>query len=467
MLLSAFLSCTDNVIDDVQFEFDGTKSKGISEDYRVKYADILALHQCQNVGTRSSSQMSTPTIECITDKSNDTILYLSKRQGGGWTMYSSDTRVPAIVAQSENGSYEQLMQIDGARLWIQSIAEDMAMIRKLPDEKLNFSQKEIANNKDFWKSVSSPDMFVKDNLLSKTRAVDKDVTKEPIIGHYECVSSYTYSEVYDSISRLTTTDWSQGMPYNIYCPLKSDNFWHAPAGCVAIAGAQMLYYLNHKFGVPATAPSEAYCNGNVDSYTWAQTNYTTSIWSSMTYNGSCAAPLIADVGRRLNMQYGDNASGAYTSDLVGNVFVPYGISCSYVEYNIGLLRNSLLDSIPVILCARSTYTTNDGTKKVGHAFIADRYKRFKTVTKNSYEWVYDSYPPLTRLPYVPGKIEYTYSSPYIGMVGFNWGWGFSCNVSTEWFSLTGDWISSQSGMSQYNWNIDRHMIYGFQVINNQ
>ena len=44
------------------------------------------------------------------------------------------------------------------------------------------------------------------------------------------------------------------MSYNIYCPLKSDNFWHAPAGCVAIAGAQILYYLNHKFGVPATAP---------------------------------------------------------------------------------------------------------------------------------------------------------------------------------------------------------------------
>ena len=31
----------------------------------------------------------------------------------------------------------------------------------------------------------------------------------------------------------------------------------------------------------------------------------------------------------------------------------------------------------------------------------------------------------------------------------------------EWFSLTGGWY-----LYFYNWNIDRHMIHGFQVINN-
>ena len=461
LLLSSLSSCTDEAMDETQVNPDEEKPIGISEDHRVKYSDILALTQCQSYGTRSSAQMQASTIECITDKSNDTLLFLSKRQGGGWTMYSSDTRVPAIVAQSETGSYEKLMQIDGARLWIQSIAEDMAMIRKLPDERLNFSEKEIASNKDFWKSISSPDEFVKESLLATTRAIDTTVTPILITGHYRLSESRMHSESYDSISRQTTTNWNQRRPCNDYCPLKSDNSSRAPAGCVAIAGAQMLYYLNHKYGVPATAPSEAYCNGNINSYTWSQTNYTASIWESMTSYGLYAGPLVADVGRRVNMSYGDDASGAYTEDLVNKVFAPYGISCSYTGYNEELLKNSLMDSIPVIISAKSTYTTSDGTKKVGHAFIADRYKRTRTVTVNEYEWVYDTYPPLTHLPYVPGKIEYEYSPPYVSMIGFNWGWGSGYNVDTEWFCLTGAWIADSR-----NWNINRHMIYGFRVSDN-
>ena len=452
-----FSSCTTSVIEDGQFELDKVKTADSHEDHNVKYTDILTLCQVKNANTRSSSQTSS-TIECLTSNSNDTVLYVSKEQGGGWTMYSSDTRVPAIVAHSKNGSFEKLMQIDGAKLWIQSIVEDMALIKKLPDEMLNFSQKEIAENKAFWKSISSPDEYVKDNLLSTTRAVEKD----PILitGHYELRFTDSYAEVYDSIPRMTATNWHQSYPYNYYCPLKSDNSINADAGCVAIAAAQMLYYLHYHYGVPATAPSEAYCNGNITSYTWAQTNYTTSIWDNMIY-GINAAPLIADVGRRVNMDYGDEDSGASTSDLPNKVFAPYGISCSYTDYNTDLLKNSLINEMPVILRASTYVTTNNGTEIKGHVFIADRYKRTRIVTENYYEWVYDTYPPHTPLPWVPEKIEYTYSSPTISMIGMNWGWKYHFYNDDEWFSLTGDWY-----VSPYNFNISRHMIHGFQVINN-
>lgn len=448
-----FSSCTTSVIEDGQFELDKVKTADSHEDHNVKYTDILTLCQVKNANTRSSSQTSS-TIECLTSNSNDTVLYVSKEQGGGWTMYSSDTRVPAIVAHSKNGSFEKLMQIDGAKLWVQSIVEDMVLIKKLPDEMLNFSQKEIAENKTFWKSISSPDEYVKDILLSETRASENDHVL--ITGHYELRFTDSYAEVYDSIPRMTATNWHQSYPYNYYCPLKSDNSTQAPAGCVAIAGAQMLYYLHYHYGVPATAPSEAYCNGNINSYTWEQTNYTTSIWDNMNY-GINAAPLIADVGRRVNMDYGNNGSGAYTSDLVNKVFVPYGISCSYITYNVDSLKKSLINSMPVLIRAAS----NSDTNKVGHAFITDRYKRTRIVTENYYEWVYDTYPSHTPLPWVPEKIEYTYSSPTISMIGMNWGWGSYFNDEDEWFSLTGDWYTPP-----YNWNINRHMIHGFKVIDN-
>lgn len=123
-----------------------------------------------------------------------------------------------------------------------------------------------------------------------------------------------------------------------------------------------------------------------------------------------------------------------------------------------------MNRMPVLVSARST-TTDKNVKDVGHAFIIDRYKRYRIVSKNYYEWVYDSRPSDKPVPMVPEKIEYTYSLPNISAIGINWGWGWSRNNQNEWFSLTGDWICSDPGMSSYNWNINRNMIYGFQVVN--
>lgn len=468
-LFFAFSSCTDcteTIFDESYADHEEADVMGVSDVYKVKYEDVLKLTQVSNNGDATRSSLNQVTmVECLTDNSNDTLLFVSSRQGGGWVMYSSDTRVPAIIAQSESGSFDDFRQIDGARLWIQSIMEDMSLIRRLPDELLNFSREEIAGNRAFWESISSPDQFVRNLVLSKTRSID-DLVPVPTNGYYKFVGSYTYTQVYDSVSRMITTDWRQGSPYNNYCPQRTDTDGKAPAGCVAIAGAQMLYFLHDHYGVPAAAPSEAYCNGDVTSYTWSQYNYTTTIWDNMVNNGVYAAPLIADVGRRVNMQYGNLGSGACTSDLVNNVFVPYGISCVYTRYNVDLLRNSLIDGMPVLLRAQSNTTTNGVTTTVGHAFIADRYKRTRVVTKNCYEWVYDSIPSGKPIPMVPNMETYTYSSPTISMIGMNWGWGSDYNDPSEWFSLTGDWVSSKPSMSSYNWNVDRHMICGFQVINN-
>ena len=452
------MACTNSVEDINDFKSADTKLAGISNGHRVKYNDILTLDQCQNVQTRTESEAS--VIECLTNDVKDTMLYVVKKENGGWIMYSSDTRVPAIVALSESGSFDELMQIDGAQLWIQSIIDDMNAIRELPDDMLNFTQEEIESNKTFWKSVSSPDEYVKETMGTSTRA-HGDIILPPLAGHYELTNSEYHSEIYDSIDRIIKTNWHQGFPYNIYCPLIADDTTeHAPAGCVAIAGAQMLYFLHDKYNVPKTAPSEAYCNGDINSYTWAQTNYTSEIWDEMSVSGYKAAPLIADVGRRVNIRYGKDGSSAITSDLVNKVFVPYGISCTYTQYNVDQLRNSLSNGMPVLLRA----STSSSTGQLGHAFIADRYKRERIVTKNYYRWVYDN-PSDKPRPLVDEKIEYTYSSPKITMIGMNWGWGYNYYFKDEWFTLTGDWISKNINMSIYNWNISRHMIYNFQVIN--
>ena len=467
-LLSALVSCSDSIRDNVDVNTYESQSRTTGQENHVALADVLTLSNAQMLGTRASSGAFSD-IECITNDSNDTLLYVVNKQGGGWTIYSSDTRVPAIVAQSDEGSYAELMQNEHAAIWIQSMAEDIGLIKTLDDDALNFSKDEIESNKAFWKSVSAPDDFVKEHFKQETTKgrdhpglIDPDPFLVPV-GHYELVQSEVTGYVYDSIARLTTTDWHEYDPCNDFCPKRSDLNVHAPAGCVAIAAAQMLYYLNDSLGVPDTAPSNAYCNSNVDAYPnydWGQYNYTTTIWSLMNSEGSNSGPLIADIGRRVGMHYGNQFSGITNPYvLVNSVFAAYGISCTYGAYNTNItsLISSLSNGFPVILCASAN--------NVGHVFIADRYKTVQQIIKNTYFWVWDVIPPLTPLPDIDDKIEYTYSSPSITRIGMNWGRGNMYYIPSEWYTLTGDWVKYYNGVS-YNWNIDRYMIYGFQVSNN-
>lgn len=470
LLVLVLASCSDHIQEDLASQTPETAIQKATGEHFVSYSDVAALTNAEGTSTRASSNVATE-IKCITgNKTNDTLLYVCQKQEGGWTVYSSDTRVPAIVAQSDEGSFDDLMKIDGAKLWIQSMADDMAMIRQLGDEKLNFTREEIENNKAFWESISSPDEFVKKMLKeSATRGggvLDPDAPLDSLFlnGHYEYSFTDSYTEVYDSISRLTHTDWIQRGPYNNYCPFNSDSTYRVPAGCLIIAAAQMLYFLHNKFGVPETAPSTASCNGTINNYLddWYQNNYTTTVWDSMSTYGYKAAPLVANVANRLHAHFTNNSTSAPTSLLKDSVFAPYNISCTYTSYDsdkVELLRTSLINGIPVLFDA---YTTSDE----GHAFIADRYKRTRTVTRRHYEWVYDNLtPPFTPLPVVPEYIEYSYSSPVINMIGMNWGWGSYFNVDSEWLSLTGDWFSVRPEASGYHWNVNRHMIYGFSVIN--
>ena len=460
-------SCSDSIQEDLTNKMAEIQNVSGTDSHFVSYSDVAALTKAESTSTRASSN-ATAEIKCITgNKTNDTLLYVCQKQEGGWTVYSSDTRVPAIVAQSDGGSFDDLMKIEGAKLWIQSIADDMAAIRQLDDDKLNFTREEIENNKAFWKSISSPDEFVKKMLKeSATRGgghgnlIDPELDSLLHDGLWVFRESYTYTEVYDSIPRLTKTIWHQHAPYNTYCPTKTDGSGlNAPAGCVAIAGAQILYFLHNKLGVPATAPSHATCYGNVNNYTMHQDNFTTTVWDFMNTDGYQykAAPLIANVGTLVGMNYGNSGSSAVTEDLVNDVFRDwYGISCTYGDYSTGTLRTSLLSGMPVILRASSS------TISGGHAFIIDQYMRTRTVTANYYTWVYDSWPPHTPIPAIPEYVEYTYTSPVISKVRMNWGWGGDFNNS--WFSLTGDWLAGSEGGVSYNWNVSRHMIYGFSPI---
>lgn len=442
----ALASCTENFQEDLADTPTATLTEEETQNNHVSYSDIVSLTKAQSSETRAYEGQE-PKIECITNSSNDTLLYIHQKPTGGWTIYSSDTRVPSIVAESDEGSVEELMSCESVKEWIKWMSEDMEIISKLPDNKLKFTKKEMKSNRAFWKSVSASDEYVKEKLAETgTRATRPNISR----GHYELVSSKWYHEEYDTGARLTKTNWHQEFPYNSDCPNG------CPAGCVAIAAAQMLYFLHYKLGVPQEAPVAPWKN-------CVYNNYSSSIWDTMNIKypyKSDAAPLIADVGRLVDMDYNYDQSGAVTGDLPEKVFKPYGISCTYTDYNTTKLINSLEKGMPVILRASS----EEGN---GHTFIADRYKRYREIKINHYIWIRDKNDdPLSIIPHHKRSyIDTIYSKPFIKAIAMNWGWGEDLN--TGWYTLTGDWVDPRDLVQRRNWNIGRHMIYNFKpIINN-
>lgn len=466
--IASVCSCTDDTDDSfINVSVSEMQETTSSENHFVHLSDVQTLTKTQQRSTRAVDQQA--NIVCYTDAEQDTLLYICDKGDEGWTIYSSDTRVPAIVAESSEGNFAKASENEALMAWISTIAEDMKVIRHTSDRGLNFTEEEIATNKEFWESINNVEKFIKSKKASPKRRSPHDpltpIDNYRLYGHYELQGVYNYERVYDSIPRLTKTDWDQESPFNAFCPQKTSGYGNALAGCAPIAVAQILFFLHFHLGVPLTAPSEAFCNGNVDNYTAYQGNYTSNIWymmDSVSHNrfyGYYAAPLIANVGMLLNVHYGNNGSSVLTSNLA-NAFPAYGISCDFTGYNENGIKSNLSNGMPVLLSATSN--------SAGHAFIADRYKRKQMVRQTIYRWVYDENPvmpdgTLMFLPCISDSIIYDYYSPYISMIGMNWGWGIDFNDYSEWFTLTGDWICNR--YNQYNWNENRRMIYNFSISN--
>lgn len=328
-------------------------------------------------------------VVCIMDDRNcDTLFFVVNHPEGGWTMYATDKRVPQVVAENEDGSFslETTERIMGE--WFEAMKEDMKLIRQAPDQDLAFTSEEIANHRKLWDAVCIPDTSALLGKNNQTRSVGdgNNPPINPLAGFYLLDTTYTHTQTIMQVGPLTQTAWSQGAPYNNFCPLKSYGYERAPAGCVAIAGAQMLYYLHYKLGTPDSIPSSATCSGYVPyNYTMWQGDYSSTQWNLMPNHGNSsdglyAAPLIANIGYKLVMQYGNIVSTANTYELPSLVFLPYGISCEYSSINYDTVYNSLLDSIPLI--ARAGYI--DGIN--GHAFIIDGYQSRRDVTTYVYKW---------------------------------------------------------------------------------
>ncbi|WP_295810467.1 C10 family peptidase [uncultured Apibacter sp.] len=183
---------------------------------------------------------------------------------------------------------------------------------------------------------------------------------------------------------LIKTKWKQRPLYNKLVPKTYENY-DCPTGCVATAMAQLMKY----WGYPKKGMSNHTYKISSKYYDWngktlsANFENTTYKWSNMPTSlddssskeeVDAVATLMLHAGISVDMIYGPNSSGAYSSD-VPNALV------KYFRYNSDLDMESKIDydNTEWIKLIKSQLSKNypiyykGSSSKGGHAFIADGY----------------------------------------------------------------------------------------------
>ncbi|MBT3208245.1 MAG: T9SS type A sorting domain-containing protein [Bacteroidetes bacterium] len=181
-----------------------------------------------------------------------------------------------------------------------------------------------------------------------------------------------------SVSPLVSTNWDQDCYYNADCPIDANAPWYlcgrVYVGCVATAMGQIMKYHDYPQN---GAGSHTYNAGTYGSLTSNFGNATYN-WGNMpnivNSSNSDVAQLLYHCAVSVDMDFGIDGSGAYTSDARNSLvnYFNYSSSADMKNKNqyttnqwINLLKDQLDNSKPMLY-------RGDGPSG-GHAFVCDGY----------------------------------------------------------------------------------------------
>lgn len=348
----------------------------------------------------------------------DTLAYILN-YGSGWELLSADERYIPILAKG-GGSYNIEELNPGQKIWLQS---ELECIKAIKDNTIIVPEKEKLKNKRFWKRLEGP--------ASATKAEGDPIHGWELIDILEICAERT------TTGHLIKTQWGQDDPWNQCVPYATGTSLRCVAGCVAVAGAQLLKFLHDTLGKPATFYTTGSCTGYETNPLFIFDNATTTSWDNMAltpYESTDklyqAALLIGWVGREVGMDYSLNLSGAFSGDFA-NLMSSLSIDCSYTNLNAVNVWSQLKNKWPVYIRAE----TDNGD---GHAWIIDGYESVTIEYRYIYEYTqhgspYNEY----------GEIKYESEYETNDYILMNWGW--NDYVDNNVYALTGAYGWSGGG----------------------
>ncbi|MBP5546655.1 MAG: thiol protease/hemagglutinin PrtT [Bacteroidales bacterium] len=249
--------------------------------------------------------------------------------------------------------------------------------------------------------------------------------------------------ILQNVAALLHTQWDQGDPYNRLCPYDSVMGARSVVGCVATAMAQIMKYWNHPSC--GTGNHSYFHNGgyeeNTNSYgiISADFEHTTYMWQDMPdltlfAHGPKASAAVSTIsfhcGVAVNMMYGPNGSGAYSScGWWANACATHAFY-EFFKYDPSLVyrdRDNFDDSIWMsyldeeLVAGHPIYYNGSDGNGGGHAFVCDG-----------------------------SDTEYRYH--------FNWGWD---GYGNGFYALNGlNPGGSGTGGGSYSYNVEQGAIFG-------
>jgi hypothetical protein len=304
----------------------------------------------ENSGISPNSLKITKTISIHYD--GQIVFYIFNFSPKGHIVISNDDVVEPVLGYGLSSTLDLENAPPGLLFLLNEYKKEISYIRK---EKIG--QHKIIKEK--WEKYSSED-FLSTSLKSYT------------IGEY-----------------LINTMWGGGDTYNRFCPLKTNGIDHCPAGCGAVAVAQILHYWNNR----------VFPDGSV-SYTNISPNVYLSVdfwdseynWDAMDLDDAddYNAELIYHCGVALNSEYTDSNTGSNISDILGAMVNNFGFKNSinsktknaYLSTWESLIRTEIDNERPIFYIGTDTSYTPDAS----HIWVVDGYRTSDNKYRCNWGW---------------------------------------------------------------------------------
>lgn len=380
-----------DVIDEAEFvtvvetRAETYKGENLNQNYFVTAEDLNNFVKFR----RSASKRSGLTVREVKSygfDSSQTLFYILN-YNQGWEVVSADKRTPPTLAHGDSGEFTMDCDNEAMKYWMNLLADGVLQIRLHNDIVTTASTDktlttEVGSRPEdyvgFWEAISPSTSDTRgDEIIN----IPTPGPMTPLYYVYQ-VDSETIEGLSSSYGPYIATNWDQDSPWNTFCPPRTvDSNERALVGCVAVAGAQMLYYLHDLFDLMIPTPIHCIQNGDITNSQIEFDLFRYDVWDNMAlydyfpgnppdgYSYDYPALLMRFVGDIIGTQYGINGSGASIIDLV-NVFFPlYHIDCTYTEsYSLSTITRNLSNRLPVLM--RGVNSLNG----FGHVWIADGYK---------------------------------------------------------------------------------------------
>ena len=461
------VSCSfDSVVNNADSEFS-TRSIEL-KDYNVTIADARLYVAFKSSGNgvdhtlvrEQLSPFKMKDTEIVPYPEDDPLIFIINYPNERWEVLSSDKRTAPVLAAGMGCL--KLDEFNPNRTsWIKSMAEDIKALKSFSDpienESVNIQSWVTmlefgeymadlqANHPDLLSAYFSRLKDFDPDLHQLTRSTP-DTSAHPVPGHYQYYTAQQMEIPTVVVNHLTSTKWGEGAPYNQYCPIDANNNGQrAPAGSEAVAGGQLVYYM-HYWGDGDICPevySTAFCTAHIgdDPMDWTnmeQFDKSSSNWANFQTSDSTrmAAVLLANIGSRMQMNYGVNYSYGDLTALQAALADEYGLESYDLPFVGGpvdpytWIRESIVDDqIPVIAHSAAG---NDNTPAA--TFLIDGYKSVIANEYGYYKFVPDDANDFEHIFFTEIFLKSSTTRSYYCM-----NWGRNGTGSNDWCVVSGDW----------------------------